>query len=86
MKKEGAIVGMKIIWWAVNIVWLLIFSGIAVFIGARNVDGAGIVQTPEVKMVSFIILGIMFLIVLLVQLIFLYFIKKSTKAHFTKIS
>ena len=52
------------------------FSGIAVFIGARNVDGAGIVQTPEVKMVSFIILGIMFLLVVLIQLIFLYFIKK----------
>lgn len=86
MKKEGAIVGMKIIWGAVNIVWLLIFSGIAVFIGARNVDGAGIVQTPEVKMVSFVILGLMFLIVLLVQLIFLYFIKKSTQAHFTKIT
>lgn len=78
---------MKIFWWAVNIVWLLIFSGIAIFIGgARNVDGAGIVQTPEVRMVSFVILGIMFLIVVLIQLIFLYFIKKSTKAHYTKIS
>jgi len=69
--------GMKIIWWAVNIVWLLIFSGIAVFIGAINVDGAGIAQTPESKLISFVILGLMFLIVVLVQLIFLYFIKKA---------
>ncbi|WP_312019193.1 DUF3923 family protein, partial [Bacillus paralicheniformis] len=31
----------KIIWWAINIVWLLIFSALAVFIGVRNVDAAG---------------------------------------------
>ncbi|WP_338653879.1 DUF3923 family protein [Lysinibacillus sp. Y5S-8] len=69
---------MKIIWWVINIVWLLIFSGLAVFIGVRNVDAAGMVQTPGIKMVSFVILGIVFLVVMLIQLIFLYFIRKTT--------
>ncbi|WP_342503896.1 DUF3923 family protein [Lysinibacillus sp. FSL L8-0126] len=72
----------KIIWWAINIVWLLIFSALAVFIGVRNIDAAGMVQTPAIKMVSFIILGIVFLVVMLIQLIFLYFIRKSN----TKVS
>ncbi len=66
------------IWWLINIVWLLIFAVGAIFIGVRKVDGAGAVQTPEIRMVSFVILGIIFIIVVLIQLIFLYFVRKST--------
>jgi len=77
------IMGMKI-WWATNIVWILIFSALAVFVGARNIDGAGVVQTPEIKMITFVILGIVFIVVLLFQLIFLYFVRKSTNKNLTK--
>uniref|UniRef100_UPI0020C057DD DUF3923 family protein n=1 Tax=Lysinibacillus fusiformis TaxID=28031 RepID=UPI0020C057DD len=67
-----------IIWWAMLPLWLLIFSALAVFIGVRNVDAAGMVQTPAIKMVSFILLGIVFLVVMLIQFIVLYFIRKTT--------
>lgn len=75
------------IWWALNIVWLFIFAAGAIFIGVRKVDFAGVVQTPEIKMVSFIILGVAFLIVVLFQLILLiyfYFVRKSTVNYSTK--
>ncbi|MEB2302115.1 DUF3923 family protein [Lysinibacillus xylanilyticus] len=67
------------IWWALNIVWLFIFAAGAIFIGVRTVDFAGVVQTPELKMVAFIILGIVFLFVVLFQLILLIFIHFARK-------
>ncbi|MGE7951113.1 DUF3923 family protein [Lysinibacillus xylanilyticus] len=65
-------------WWAINIVWLIIFAVGAIFIGVREVEAAGVVQTPEIKMKSFAILGIVFIVVVLLQLIFLFFVRKST--------
>ncbi len=38
------------IWWVANIVWILVFGALAFFVGARNIDGAGVIQTPEIKM------------------------------------
>ncbi len=64
------------IWWVANIVWILVFGALAFFVGARNIDGAGVIQTPEIKMVTYAILGIAFIVVVLVQLIFLYFVRK----------
>lgn len=75
------------IWWALNIVWLFIFAAGAIFIGLREVDFAGVVQTLEVRMVSFIILGILFLFVVLFQLmllIFIHFVRKGTTNTSTK--
>ncbi|MEX3743702.1 MULTISPECIES: DUF3923 family protein [Lysinibacillus] len=69
---------IKIMWWAINIVWLIIFAVGAIFIGVREVDAAGVVQTPAIKMISFAILGIVFIVVVLFQLIFLFFVRKST--------
>ncbi|MGG3798590.1 DUF3923 family protein [Metabacillus fastidiosus] len=64
-------------WWVINIVWLFIFAVGAIFIGVRKVDGAGVVQNPEIRMVSFAILGILFIMVVLFQLVFLYFARKN---------
>lgn len=75
------------IWWAINIVWLFIFTAGAIYIGVREVDYAGVVQTPEVRMVSFIVLGIAFMIVALFQLIlliFIHFLRKGTTNNSTK--
>ncbi|MGN4123475.1 DUF3923 family protein [Lysinibacillus sphaericus] len=72
------------IWWHINSVWLFLFAVGAIFIGVRKFDGAGAVQTPEIRMVSFIILGIVFIIIVLIQLIFLYFVRKSTTQSFNK--
>ncbi|MBG9456881.1 NADH:ubiquinone oxidoreductase [Lysinibacillus sphaericus] len=75
------------IWWALNIVWLFIFAAGAIFIGVRTVDYAGVAQTPELKMIAFIILGIVFLFVVLFQLIlliFIHFVRKGSPHNSTK--
>ncbi|WP_339285605.1 DUF3923 family protein [Oceanobacillus sp. FSL K6-3682] len=64
------------IWWATNVLWLIFFTGTSIVIGVRNVDGAGVAQTPELKMLAFIILGGFFVVVLIGQLLFLYFVRK----------
>ena len=53
------------------------FGATAVFIAVREVDGAGAVQTPELRLIAFAVLGVAFVFVLLCQLVFLYFVRKS---------
>lgn len=67
---------MMKIWWTTTIIWLLFFVAVSIGVGTRDIDGAGVVQTPELRMLAFIVLGIFFVIILLCQLIFLYFAKK----------
>ncbi len=64
------------IWWLANIFWLISFAVVAIIVGTRNVDGAGIVQTPEIRIITFIILGVAFVFILLIQLIWFYFARK----------
>ncbi|WP_324254138.1 DUF3923 family protein [Paenibacillus sp. 1001270B_150601_E10] len=67
------------LWWGANVFWLVIFSFLAIIIGTRQVDGAGIAQTPEVRIISYIILGVVFMFILIVQLIWLYFVRKRIR-------
>lgn len=67
------------LWWSANIFWLVIFSLLAIIIGTRQVDGAGIIQTPEIRMITYIILGVVFMFILIVQLIWLYFVRKRVR-------
>ncbi|MER2156189.1 MAG: DUF3923 family protein [Solibacillus sp.] len=67
---------MKKIWWIINGVWLVLFSGLAIFIYFREVDAAGVVQTSELKWLSLALLGVVLLLFAIVQLIFLFFLKK----------
>lgn len=63
-------------WRLANISWSLIFAAGIVFLSMRQVDGAGVDQTPEVKMVSLFVLGIIFLIFFAIQLVWGHFFKK----------
>ncbi len=67
---------MMKIWWVTSVFWVIFFTGASVVIGVRNVDGAGVAQTPELKMLAYIILGGFFVVVLVGQLLFLYFVRK----------
>ena len=64
------------LWWGATVFWLVIFSILAIVIGTRQVDGAGVVQTPEIRTVTFIILGVAFLFILIIQLFWFYFARK----------
>ena len=74
---------MMKLWWATSLLWLALFGATAVFIAVREVDGAGAVQTPELRLIAFAVLGVAFVFVLLCQLVFLYFArkKKSVSAY-----
>jgi heme/copper-type cytochrome/quinol oxidase subunit 2 len=64
------------IWWTANIVWLVLFVMGTFFISLRKVDGTGAVQTPEAQLISLVVLGIAFIIVLLIQLILGFLVQK----------
>lgn len=67
------------LWWVANVFWLVIFSILAIIIGTRQVDGAGIVQTPEIRIITFIILGVAFVFILIIQLVWFYFVRKRIR-------
>ncbi|CEI83220.1 DUF3923 family protein [Oceanobacillus sp. M60] len=75
---------MMKIWWTTSIVWILFFIAASVAIGVRDVDGAGVVQTPELRFLAFMVLGGFFVLVLIGQLIFLYFARKRKHPSLAK--
>ena len=68
-------------WWISSFFWFILFTVTAIVIGVRDVDGAGVEQTPELRIIAFIVLGVAFLFVLLCQLVFLYFVRKTRGVH-----
>lgn len=69
---------MKILWWTITAFWSVVFVGLAIFIYTREVDAAGAIQTPELRWISLGLLGVLFIIITLCQLVFLFFVKKRT--------
>ncbi|MEC3419462.1 DUF3923 family protein [Bacillus cereus] len=53
----------------------------AAIIWLRNVDGAGVIQTPEIKSISLIVLLITFIIPVFFQIIWLIINLRMSKKH-----
>ena len=49
-------------WWIGNLFWIIVFGIWAAIIWLREVDGAGVIQTPEIKSISLIVILIAFII------------------------
>ncbi|ASB87966.1 hypothetical protein S101395_01456 [Bacillus sonorensis] len=60
-----------VFWWVCNIFWMTIFVVGAAVIWLRNVDGAGVTQTPELKLIAFIVLLIAFIFPFIIQIVWL---------------
>ncbi|MEK5129842.1 DUF3923 family protein [Bacillus sp. FSL W8-0640] len=58
-------------WWIGNIFWIIVFGIWAAIIWLRDVDRAGVIQTPEIKSISLIVLLIAFIIPVFFQIIWL---------------
>lgn len=56
---------------------LILFIVISIFLCVRKVDGAGVVQTPEMRNITLIIWGVFGLIILIGYLIWLVVLKHS---------
>ncbi|WP_057826394.1 DUF3923 family protein [Lentilactobacillus sunkii] len=63
-------------WWITNLILIVIFAAIALFLMLRKVDGSGAVQTMSNRLAAEVVLGIVFLIVSIIQLVLLRFVKK----------
>lgn len=60
-----------ILWWIANIFWVVLFVVGTASVWFREVDGAGVTQTPEVKLVAFLVLLIAFIFPLIIQIVWL---------------
>lgn len=56
-------------WWIANIFWFIIFAIGTAVIWLREVDGAGVTQTPELRLIAFVVLLIAFIFPLIIQVI-----------------
>ncbi|MED0903199.1 hypothetical protein CN327_15730 [Bacillus cereus] len=69
-----------IYWWIGNIFWIITFGILAAIIWLREVDGAVVTQTPELKSVVFIVLLIAFILPIIIQVVWLIVnLRKSRK-------
>ncbi|WP_164219271.1 DUF3923 family protein [Virgibacillus sp. YIM 98842] len=60
-----------IFWWICSIFWFVMFVLGSAIIWLREVDGTGAVQTPELRLIAFVILLIGFIIPLIIQVVWL---------------
>lgn len=68
---------MKKTWMIVSIVEIFVFLLLSIFIFTRKVDGSGLVQTPEVKMITWYVLDVPFVLLVIVQVVWGIIIKKQ---------
>ncbi|MFS2172957.1 DUF3923 family protein [Priestia megaterium] len=66
-------------WWIANIIWIILFAVGTAVVWTREVDGAGVTQTPELKLLAFIMLLIAFIFPLIIQVIWLIVNFKASK-------
>ncbi|MED3865488.1 DUF3923 family protein [Priestia megaterium] len=66
-------------WWIANMIWIILFAVGTVVVWTREVDGAGVTQTPALKLLAFIVLLIAFIFPLIIQVIWLIVNFKASK-------
>ncbi|MDQ0803999.1 DUF3923 family protein [Priestia megaterium] len=66
-------------WWIANIIWIILFVVGTAVVWTREVDGAGVTQTPELKLFAFIVWLIVFIFPLIIQVIWLIINFKTSK-------
>ncbi len=65
-------------WLFFQIIQLILFLCVSVFLFTRTIDGHGAVQTLEIKLISFAVWGIFFLAILAIEWI-IFFIARRKK-------
>jgi hypothetical protein len=60
-------------------IWIILFAVGTVVVWTREVDGAGVTQTPALKLLAFIVLLIAFIFPLIIQVIWLIVNFKASK-------
>ena len=68
-------------WWLANLFWIVLFIAGTIVVFTREVDGAGVTQTPELKWIAFIVLLVAFVIPLIIQIVWLIVNLKKRNQH-----
>ncbi|HLQ98558.1 MAG TPA: DUF3923 family protein [Candidatus Dormibacteraeota bacterium] len=72
-----------VFWWIANMIWIVFFAAGTFVVWTREVDGAGVTQTPELKLVAFIVLLVAFVIPLIIQIVWLIINMKKDRVNET---
>ena len=64
-------------WKISGLIWIILFVITAIFIMVRKVDGAGVVQTREIKLVTLGILAICAVLVAIPYIIWYIYLKRK---------
>ncbi|CDO03645.1 hypothetical protein BN988_02163 [Oceanobacillus picturae] len=67
-------------WWIANGIWIALFAIGTFVVWTREVDGAGVTQSPELKLVAFIVLLIAFIIPLTIQIVWMILNQKKGRS------
>lgn len=73
--------GSWFIWWIANIIWMVLFAIGSYVVWTREVDGAGVPQTPELKLIAFIVLLVAFIIACIIQIVWFFVIFKKSNNY-----
>ncbi len=66
-------------WLIINFGWLVVFLIGAFFILHRKVDGAGVIQTSDAKLISLIVWGSLFVLIGIVELVIGFVFKRKER-------
>lgn len=64
-------------WRSLTMAWVIIFVAGALFLQFRAVDGAGVIQTTELRLLTQLLWLALFLIIAMIQLVIWMFIKRK---------
>ena len=71
MKKKG--------WVILQIIQFIVFLCVSVFLFTRTIDGHGAIQTLDVKLISFAVWGVTYLVILVIEWLICFVVRRSKK-------
>lgn len=66
-------------WRILQIIQFIVFVCVSVFLFTRTIDGHGAIQTLDVKLLSFAVWGITYLVILAIEWLIHYIVQRSKK-------
>lgn len=66
-------------WVILQIIQFIVFLCVSVFLFTRTIDGHGAIQTLDVKLISFAVWGVTYLVILVIEWFICFIVRRSKK-------
>lgn len=66
-------------WVILQIIQFIVFLCVSVFLFTRTIDGHGAIQTLDVKLISFAVWGVTYLVILVIEWLICFIVRRSKK-------